>query len=115
MQRFAAHSPWPRRPARCEANSKSRRAVDVKSISRLPRLAASRFESLHAFQKISESNLRFEACERRAEAGMDAVAERQVRVGVARHVEAAGVAELAGVAVRGADDREYEFPGRDSL
>ena len=53
--------------------------------------------------------------QRSTQAGMNAVAEGDVRVGVTRDVEVVRVAKLLGVAVGGADHGQHQLAGRDYL
>src|SRR5437762_2618964 len=102
-------------PARLEADRQPGRAEHVHALARLPRIGAGQPKALQAHEEIREGDPALQAGERRAQAEVEAVPERDMRVGLAGDVEAVSVAELLRVAVRGAEHRQYELPGRNQL
>src|SRR5580765_2910922 len=66
-------------------------------------------------QHLIQRDAAFEARERRAEAEVDAVPEREVLVDLAVDVEAIGILEVALVAVRGADEEHHHAALGDGL
>ncbi len=78
----------------------------MKRLARLPRLIASKLKPSHSLQKIGECNPGFQSREWRAQAGVDTVTKRQVRVGYPSHVKAIRVAEMLGITVRRANYRQ---------
>src|SRR6187455_3344856 len=87
-------------------------AVDVEGFAGRPGVVGSGFEMFEAGENIGEGDSGFHAGEGCAEAGVDAVAEGDVRVWVAGDVEAGGITELFWIAVGGADHGEDEVTGR---
>src|SRR5688572_91953 len=71
----------------------------MKGLPRLPRFVAGAFEIREAFENIPKRDFRLHARECRAEAGVNSVAERNVRIGIARDVEAVPVRKLLWIAV----------------
>src|SRR5688572_11068844 len=103
--------PGPR--AWLEADRQATGAVHVQRLARLPRLVARELEALHAFEQIRQGDPRLQPREWRPKAEVDPVPKCDMRVGIARDVEASGVAEVPGVAVRRADRCELTLAGRN--
>src|SRR5579883_907298 len=81
------------------------RTVDVQRFARFPRAVERQFQLRETRHQVGQRNARFHSRERGADAEMGAVSERDVRIGVAFHIEALGVGEDARVSVGGADHR----------
>src|SRR6266478_1984135 len=78
---------------RFEANGQARRAVHVQSLARLPWLIGGQFEILEPLQQIRERDSGFHARERCPQTKVNAVAEGNVRIGIASDIEAARLGE----------------------
>src|SRR5207248_10828264 len=83
-----------------EADREAGWAMHVQGLARLPGFLARSLEALQTLQQIRERDPRLHSGEGRAQTGMDAVAKRQVRVGVARDVETISTGKLLRITVR---------------
>src|SRR6185369_14611851 len=87
----------------------------MERVARLPRLIARKLELMNTFQEIGQGYAGFQACERRTQAEVNAVPERQVRIRIARDVKSPGVAELRRITVRRTDHCEDQLARWDHL
>src|SRR5205085_3855914 len=72
---------------RLEPDRQPRRAQDVQGLARLPRLVARQANVVQPLEQVGQGDPRFEPRQGGAEAEVDAVAEGQVRIGLAVDVE----------------------------
>ena len=100
---------------RRETNGQPRWAIHAQRLARLPRLVAGKLKIFDPLQEIGKRDPGFQSCQRRTKAGMDAVAERQVRVGIAGDVKAVRIVELPGITVGGAHHRKNKLSSWDHL
>src|SRR4051812_13075392 len=86
-----------------------RRPMDMQCLARLPGFVAREFQILQPRQEIGERDPRLHSRERRAETGVNAMPESNVRVGLAPDIEAIRLAEFLWIAVCRAEHREHEL------
>ena len=89
--------------------------MDVQGLARFPRFVAGKLQKAVAEQKVGQRNARLKPRQRRAQAEVAAVAECEMRIGIARDVEPLGSVELPGIAIRRADHRQHQLARRDQL
>ena len=89
--------------------------MDVQSLPGFPGLIACEFEVSQLVQQIVDRNPSFQARERRPKTKMEAVAECEVRIGIAGDLEALRIRKVPRIMVRRTDPCKDEFPSRDDL
>ena len=89
--------------------------MHLKRLTRFPWLVARKFQSFNPLLDIGQCDPGLQACQGRAQARVDAMPKRNVRIGVAGYVKTAGIGELLGITVRGSDHWEDELARRDHL
>src|SRR6266513_1197960 len=85
--------------ARLEANRQARGSMHVQGLARFPRLGAGQLQSLQPSEQIAKTDPRLEPRQCGPKAGMDAVSERDMRIGIAPDIELAGIRKLPGIAI----------------
>ena len=89
--------------------------MDVKPFAGLPWQITCKIELADSRQEFGESDPGFQARQGCAKAKMDPVPEGQVRVGIARDVEAVRVGELFWITICRSEHHQGHFPGGDGL
>ena len=80
----------------------------VQSLARLPGLIGGEFKMLETAQYVGKGNPGFQPRQRRSKAKVDAMAEGDVRIGIARDIEPGRFAELARISVCRAQHWKYQ-------
>src|SRR5262245_2870974 len=91
---------------RLEPDRQPRRAMNPQRLPRLPRLVTRQLKPMNPLQKIAQRDAGLQACQRRTQAGVDAMPKRDVRIGPAADIKSTRVVELLRITVRRANQRQ---------